>query len=83
MRPGNPKQHVHNWSMAFTEFSKYTTELPDRFKDYDSPGGFYLRRYWKCVRGNKIKHTWREPEREEPMFLMASGISYSQQVRIN
>lgn len=84
MRPGRPKQHIHNWSWALTEWSKFQA-LPEKYKGMDSPGGFSSRRYWKCVRGGKIKHTYREPEYKDSgrVFIMASGIGYLQHQRID
>ena len=73
MRPGRPKQHAHNWSLALSGWSDFSP-LPEKYNGYDSPGGFYANRYWKCIRGGKIKHTFYPPQLEKRVFIMASGI---------
>ena len=89
MQRRNPKQHTHKWEMRFTEH-KWSTDVPESLKPY-SAGGFKMRRYWACVRGNKIKHTMKAetgyyfdgnyvlPPRylEEQVFLAASSFNYA------
>lgn len=78
MRKGRPKQHVHNWYLGFT---KWTYEE----KEHDSWGYLGIR-YWRCVRGDRVKHTkaW-EPRigygltgenilLTENVYIMGSGI---------
>jgi hypothetical protein len=81
MRPNRPKQHVHNWQLRLTENSP-TKILDNPYTDF----GFKSRRYWACIRGNRIKHTrrWNHFDNHKMMFMgygpenvtiLASGIS--------
>jgi len=86
MRKNRPNQHTHNWKLKFTRMGGLET-LPDiyeRFKE-QSFGGFYGKKYWACIRGNKVKHTFSIPEpafqqkdKQANFFIMGSGIPYSQ-----
>ena len=86
MNPNRPKQHVHNWKLQTARPSKWIdiSEVKEEgaWKKY-SPGGFYIDRWWACIRGNKVKHTMIIPYvnfetkkiiQEKRVFVAASGV---------
>jgi hypothetical protein len=67
MRPGRPKQHVHNWKTK----SYHKTTLGTLWGRPDF-WGFTSFLYWACIRGNKVKHIYKY--NREGTFITASGI---------
>lgn len=80
MNRSRPIQHTHNWRLVVKDFSPFVS-ASEISKDWDlapySPGGFYARRYWACIRGNKIKHITVPKHVPEPgidVFIAMSGV---------
>jgi hypothetical protein len=72
MRPGRPKQHVHNWQ--YGTFHKRTLGWQWGRPDF---WGFEQLQYLKCVRGGRIKHTIPAGPKKAKFtgtFITASGI---------
>lgn len=75
MRPGRPKQHVHNWKSGGWRVLTETAIQKQTHVD-ETWFGIRVRRVLisRCYRGNKIKHT--APIKEKPeraMFIPMSG----------
>lgn len=62
VRPGRPKDHVHNWKLKISEFD------PEFSQNEQGWYGFYATRVWECIRGNKVKHI--SPSKDYPAIVV-------------
>lgn len=83
MRPGRPKQHVHNWVFEVGSSKRAIKLQPKSIYKPEAPreiwSGYYAKYNWKCIRGNKIKHIKpfsKFEDKDGYLFIAASGMMW-------